>query len=113
MKAAPPETDGKFPIPRNSAIRLRWLLALASALFLAGIFLPMVTISKFIIAKNSFSVVSGVMELLLNGQYVLFAVVSVFSLVLPVMKIIVLFKLLYQREAGDPKTGRLLHLIHE
>ena len=113
MEDARQKNDRNFPIPKNSAIRLRWLLALASVLFAAGIFSPMVTISKFIIAKNSFSVVSGVVELLLNGRIVLFAVVSGFSLVLPLIKIIVLFKLLFQKEAGNPKTDRLLHLMHE
>lgn len=100
-------------IPEVQAKWLRWLLILASVLFSFGIFLPMITISQFIIIKNSFSVISGVLELLRNGQYLLFVVVAGFSIVLPIMKIWILFKLLSTSITENPRTRRYLHLMHE
>jgi len=100
-------------IPESNARALRWLLMLAAVFFVLGIFFPMITLSKFIIIENSFSVVSGVVELLNNGQFAIFIVVTGFSIVLPVMKILVLFKLLSTSTKQNPKTRRYLHLMHE
>lgn len=92
---------------------MRWLLILTTLLFLAGIFLPMLTITKLMFFDNSFSVVSGVMELLRNGRYPLFVVVLGFSVILPLMKIGVLYLLLSRERNDDPKIERLLKLMHE
>ena len=105
--------DQSLNIPRSKVRWLRWQLRLATVLFVFGIFLPMITISKFIIVKNSFSIVSGILELLRNGQLILFVVVAGFSIVMPVLKIRVLFKLLSKRAAKNPKANRYLHLMHE
>lgn len=93
--------------------QLRWGLLLATGFFATGIFLPMITISKFIVVNNSFSVVSGALELFSDGQLLLFLLVVGFSIVLPIMKITVLFKLLSLIEPNDPKTRRYLHLMHD
>ena len=106
------DTD-PIDIPAAAAKRMRWLLILASGLFVAGICLPMITISKFIVVTNSFSVISGVLELLSNGQVLLFVVVAGFSIVLPILKIGVLFKLLSAGSFQTPKIKRYLHLMHE
>ncbi len=100
-------------IPETKARILRWLLILATALFMFGIFLPMITVSKFIIVTNSFSVVSGSIELLRNGQVLLFVLVAGFSIALPIMKIRVLFKLFSTTTTENPKIKRYLHLMHE
>ena len=113
MSDLPENDDQPLAMPRGNASRLRWLLFLATLLFVLGIFLPMITISKFIIISNSFSVVSGVLELLRNGQVLLFIVAAGFSIVLPIMKIMVLFKLLSKKAINSPKTKRHLHLMHE
>lgn len=100
-------------VPEGEMKRLRWLLMLTSILYVLGIFLPLITVTKFIIVKSSFSVMSGVLELLLNGQVLLFVVVAGFSVVLPIMKIWVLFKLLSTKNFDNSKTHRYLHLMHE
>lgn len=100
-------------IPERKVKRLYWLLALALILFVLGVFLPMLTISKFIFISHSFSVISGVIELLRNGQLLLFLVVVGFSIVMPVLKFYVLFKLLSRKLVNDSKTRRYLHLMHE
>ena len=64
------------------ARRMRWLLLIAFVLFVAGVIAPMMTISKFILVTNTFSVLSGVTELFRNGNYFLFLMVAAFSVVL-------------------------------
>ncbi len=93
--------------------RLLVLLVLATVLFASGIFLPMITLSKFIIVKNSFSVISGVLELLQNGQLLLFLIVTGFSILLPILKIALLFQLLTHLDSGTKSLKRTLHLMHE
>lgn len=100
-------------IPQKNANRLRLLLVTATLLFVAGLFLPMITLSRFILIKNSFSVFSGVVELLRNGQILLFLIVTGFSVVLPLMKIAVLYRLLSPQTMGRTQMHRYLHLMHE
>lgn len=99
-------------ITDNQANVLRWILIVATLLFIVGIFLPMITLSKFIVIRNSFSVMSGVWELLRNGQFLLFILVAGFSIVLPMLKIHILFRLL-SRQTLSHKVQRYLHLMHE
>lgn len=99
-------------IPASKARQLRWLLVIASLLFVVGISLPMITLSKFWIIQNSMSVLTGVLELFRNGQLVLGAVVAGFSILLPVLKIGVLFKLCSPRLTDSPGIQRYLHLMH-
>ncbi len=113
MNDISPDDADLIGIPEAEAKRMRWLLILAAGLFLLGICLPMITISKFIVVTNSFSVISGVLELLSNGQVLLFAVVAGFSIVLPMLKIGVLFKLLSAGSFQTRKMKRYLHLMHE
>lgn len=113
MNEISPNNNKAQAVPEVEMKRLRWLLMLTSILYVLGIFLPMITVTKFIIVKNSFSVMSGVLELLLNGQVLLFVVVAGFSVVLPIMKIWVLFKLLSPKNPHNSKTQRYLHLMHE
>jgi paraquat-inducible protein A len=92
---------------------LRFLVYLATLLFVVGIFAPMLTISQFIVISSSFSVFSGVVELLTNGQYLLFLVVAGFSIVLPLMKLWVLFRLTSRQPMSGSKLKRTLSLMHE
>jgi paraquat-inducible protein A len=107
------KSDQVFIIPVRTAIFLRSMLLITSILFIIGIFAPMITISKFIFINNSFSVFSGVVELLLNGQLILFVVVAGFSIVLPVMKLWVLYRLTSYKANPTALMERYLHLMHE
>ena len=53
------------------------------------------------------------MSSILNGQILLFIAVAGFSVVLPIMKIMVLFKLLSIKLTNNHKTQRYLHLMQE
>jgi paraquat-inducible protein A len=92
---------------------LRFLVYLTTLLFVVGIFAPMLTISQFIVISSSFSVFSGVVELLTNGQYPLFLVVAGFSIVLPLMKLWVLLRLTSRHPMTGSKLKRTLSLMHE
>lgn len=85
---------------------------LAAVLFAIGIFLPMITITELMVFSNSFSIVSGIYELLKSGHIVLFVLISGFSVVLPVLKIGTLHKVISNLGAVTPKIRRYLHLMH-
>lgn len=93
--------------------QLRWLLVISTILLLAGLFLPMLTITQFIVISNDFSVMSGITELWKAGQYVLFVVIACFSVVVPLAKIALLFKLLQNDNRPHPIKLKLLSLIHD
>ncbi len=100
-------------IPEGEARLLRRLLYCTVVLFAVGLVTPMLTISKFIVIKSSFSVFSGVVELLRNGNILLGIVVGVFSIVLPMLKLQILHRLLSANRQTTPKIRRSLHLMHE
>ena len=108
-----PLQSESISIPRPELLKLKILLTIASILFLIGIFLPMLTLTKFYFAKNSFSVISGVVELLKDKQIILFVVVAGFSIVLPILKILVIFQLLNCADNKSQKLQYYLNLMHE
>jgi paraquat-inducible protein A len=113
MSARPQEQQMNGRIPQHSA---RWLLALlllTSLLLLAGFFLPMLTLTKFLIIANSFSIVSGLAALFEQGQWLIFIAIGLFSVVLPLLKIGLLFLLLIHGEVRSPRYARLLKLMHD
>lgn len=58
--------------------------------FICGLLLPLLTVSKLLLVKNTFSVLSGVYQLYLKQQYFLFAVIGIFSVLFPTLKLIVI-----------------------
>ena len=86
------------------------MLLVTTPLFLLGIYLPMITLTKLVIFENSFSVVSGVVQLFRNGQYPLFVIVGLFSILLPIMKMGVLYLILTHRSSNNPKIERYLRM---
>jgi paraquat-inducible protein A len=100
-------------IPRQSVRWLRWLLLLSTCLLLAGLYLPMLTLTKFLFIANSFSVISGILELLQRGHWFLFVLVGLFSVILPIVKILLLFLLLQLREVNSSRYIKTLKLMHD
>jgi len=97
----------------NSPILLRWLLLIASLFLAAGFILPMMTITKLVLFDHSFSVVSGVWQLLRDGQLFLFLIIAIFSIVIPVAKVGLLFNLLHPHTKNPQRRKKLLHMMHE
>lgn len=96
-----------------SARILRWLLLSTSLLLIAGFVAPMLTLTKLVFISHSFSIISGVWQLLQDGHFLLFVLVASFSIILPAAKIILLFNLLHPRTTGPGRRKKLLHLMHE
>ena len=73
---------------------LIFLLTLSTLiLFVTGCLTPLFTLSKFFIFNNTVSLFSALKELLAEGYFVLFFVLLSFSVLLPLLKIILLFYL--------------------
>jgi paraquat-inducible protein A len=104
-------TNGR--IPQKSG---RWLLVLLTVtclLLLTGLFLPMLTLTKFLIIANSFSIMSGLVALYQQGQWLIFIAIGLFSVVLPLLKVGLLFLLLIHGEVRSPSYAKLLKLMHD
>lgn len=89
------------------------LLLLTVTMFIIGLFMPMMTISKLVLFKNKVSVVSGAYELLKSGQIILFVIITAFSIILPMFKIYCLFILLSPWQQTSRQTKRIIQLMHE
>jgi paraquat-inducible protein A len=101
--------SSQFP---RKAGQLRWLIALNMLCLIVGLFAPMLTIEKFVVLENTFSVVSGVFELLKEGQWLLFVLLAAFSIVLPLLKIFVLYRVV-ARTAAASNYHRHIRRIHD
>lgn len=98
----------------TSPLCLRWLLVIASLLLVAGFILPLITLTKFMLVHHSFSILSGVWQLWLEGHHFLFVVITLFSIVLPIAKIVLLFSLIHPNTTHiSIRQKKRLHLMHD
>jgi paraquat-inducible protein A len=100
---------GNYP---REARRLWLILVITSLLLGVGLAAPIITLKKLVLLENTFSVLSGVIELLKEGQIFLFVVISGFSILLPLLKLCVLYRLLSVKENKAANLERYLHLMH-
>ncbi|SUO97845.1 paraquat-inducible protein A [Suttonella ornithocola] len=77
-------------------------VALGFGCFLAGIMLPMMTVKKLIVVKNTFSVLGGIGELLADKTFGLGLLLLFFSVVFPLLKfaLIAAYAWVYPSVAG-------------
>lgn len=94
------------------AKRLRIILGLTCLLLVLGLVSPIITLKKFVLIENTFSVLGGTFQLLQEGQIFLFIVISAFSVVLPWLKIAILFKLLATNDRNEGNLDKYLHWMH-
>jgi paraquat-inducible protein A len=100
-------------LPTAEAKKLRVILYIAALLLAVGLVSPMMTIEKFFILRNTFSVLSGVFDLLKSGQLLLSAIIFGFSVVIPILKMLVLFRLTNSARQHCDDTHRYLKLMHD
>lgn len=98
---------------RAEQVAMRIVLLLAVVLFAAGLVMPIATIEQFFILGSTFSVLSGLMELLEGNQLGLFILVFAFSILLPIVKIGVLFRVVYSGRMSSDRVKHCIHLIHQ
>jgi len=83
------------------------LLAGALLLFGIGIFFPFFHVQKFWVFDDAVSVVGGIYTLLEEGEYFLFGVLTLFTLVFPVVKLGLLALIWTEREHDLQRMQRL------
>ena len=98
--------------PAESKILLL-LLVFISFCLVVGLVSPILTLEKFYLIQNTFSILSGLFQLLQEGKYFLFVVILLFSVVLPVAKLAVLFRLLTTTTMHSARLDRYIHLMHQ
>ena len=99
----------KYP---EEAKRLRFILGVTLLLLSAGLVAPIITLNKFVLIENTFSVFSGALELFSEGKFFLFIIITGFSIALPLLKIGVLHKLLSAKESNADSLSKYLHWMH-
>jgi len=96
----------------NEARLLTVILLVTIVLFVVGMVAPIITLKKFVLIENTFSILSGTLELLKEGKLFLFFVITGFSILLPLLKIAVLFRLVSTRASKTPSLKKYLHWMH-
>ena len=107
--------DCEIIIPEEypaEAKRLRLYILAAAILLLVGLVAPIITLTKFVLIQNTFSVVTGIFGLLKEGQIFLFLLIAGFSVVLPVLKLAVLYRIVSKNKAMKSGVKRQLHWMH-
>lgn len=89
---------------------LLWFLALG--LFLLGVLSPIMTIEQFYLFEDQFSVLTALNLLFDDGQAGLALLIGCFSLLLPLLKLLVLARAIREYAESGQVTGTLLHWIH-
>lgn len=97
----------------EKAKQLRVLIWIASGLLSIGLVAPIITLSKFVVIQNTFSVLSGALELAKEGQVFLFLIITGFSVVLPILKLWALYRILSNNAVPKGKVKKQLHWMHE
>lgn len=83
------------------------MIVVAVLLFGTGIFFPFFHVTKFWVFNSGVSVVSGIFTLFQEGEYFLFAVLSLFTLVFPCAKLGLLAIVWLERGHDLAKVRRL------
>lgn len=96
--------------PRESK-KFNFMLLSALILFVVGIFAPVLTFKKLFIFSNRVSIITGLFQLLSEGHPILFALILFFSILFPLLKLVVLFRVWNGKVHDWQKHERLLHWI--
>lgn len=108
-----------------TALTLRWhsfwnrfqyglvnLFLLAATLaFGIGIWAPLLTLTKMMLIQNTFSIVSGIWQLYLEREYVLFAILALFTLAMPVVKLGLLFYAWNRPRTAHERSLRWMEMV--
>jgi paraquat-inducible protein A len=84
-----------------------FMIAGAFVLFGTGIFFPFFRVTKFWVFDDAVSVVGGIITLFREGEYFLFAVLTLFTLVFPCVKLGLLAVVWLEREHDLARVRRL------
>ena len=96
-------------IDMSEVAKLKILLVFTLICFVVGLVSPIITTTKFYFIESTFSVLSGTIQLLKEQQFFLFIIIAGFSVVIPLIKIGVLFKLLDMHGSRFEKESAILN----
>lgn len=91
-----------------TGVLVNLLLLLACALLALGLKLPLISVEKFWFFGNTVSLLSAISQLWQGGEKSLAALIASFSLVFPVIKLLLLFLVWNLEDSGSQRHG--LHL---
>jgi paraquat-inducible protein A len=97
--------------PAWNVILVNLLLVASLGLFVVGIFAPLMTVRKWWVFEDTYSLCTGLLQLWREEQYVLFAIVLSFSLLLPLVKIGTVALVSNRRAWREAHLRRLLHWL--
>jgi paraquat-inducible protein A len=92
---------------------LGWLTLLAGLLLALGWTLPIMTVEKLWFLSERVSILQGAGELWHHGDYFLFAVILVFSVIFPLLKLGLALYFWYQADSRGAALGRALGWIEQ
>ncbi len=84
------------------------LLLAAAAALLAGWLLPVMTIRTLYVFYDEVSILTGTFRLLDSGDYLLFGLIGLFTVVLPVGKLVFAYLVWNHLKVADPRVRRTL-----
>ncbi|MDH3474484.1 MAG: paraquat-inducible protein A [Rhodospirillales bacterium] len=90
---------------------LGWLVLVAAVLLLFGWTLPIMTVNKLWFLKERISILEGAAELWQQDSYLFFAVIVVFSILFPILKLALALYLWYRVDARSARLGHSLGWI--
>lgn len=99
-----------MPAPASPSLTARLvplMLVAATGLFLTGVFFPFFHVAKFWIFHEAISVVGGIATLFQEGEYFLFVVLTLFTLVFPAAKLGLLALIWLERDKDLSRLQRL------
>ena len=92
-------------------ILLKLLLLISLVLFITAISTPVMTITKLLFITSSFSIISGLKDLLAQQQYLLFVLIGLLSIALPLFKIVLLAWVLQVKSTAN--LEKIIGVIHD
>ena len=103
------EPHYKSAVPASSFQQraIPWLLGVALVLFGTGVFFPFFNVTKLWLFHDAVSVVGGIVTLFREGEYFLFAVLTLFTLVFPCVKLGLLGVIWLERDHDLARVHRL------
>ena len=99
----------QFP---KTAKLVQLFLVVTLLLFIAGVSLPILTLTKLLVVSNEVSIFTGLIQLIEEQQYFIFVVIFLFSIALPLLKLYYLFLLSSKKIVNNKRYTKYLHLMH-
>ena len=90
---------------------LSLVLILALVLLITGLFSPTMTMRKLVVMKHTMSLASGLVTLWKNGQYDLFVLIGVFSIVFPIVKNLLLLYIVLSADWTRMSVHKILNWL--